>query len=155
MEFEIKDKIEDFISASNYFLIDYVIKGDKNNKIIEIYVDSKSGVNADELGKLNHGIWDVLKKEEMTDKILKIIVSSPGTDKPVKFFWQLEKHIGRKIQVRKGESIVQGILKEMIEKPEGNFILVEFKKGKGKKLISENTEFIFGDEIEINIIPGF
>jgi ribosome maturation factor RimP len=155
MEFEIKDKIEDFISASNYFLIDYVIKGDKNNKIIEIYVDSKSGVNVDELGKLNHGIWDVLKKEEMTDKILKIIVSSPGTDKPVKFFWQLEKHIGRKIQVRKGESIVQGILKEMIEKPEGNFILVEFKKGKGKKLISENTEFIFGDEIEINIIPGF
>ena len=155
MEFDIKNKLEEYISASRFGLVDFVVKGDKYNKIIEIFVDNETGVNVDELGKLNRELWDVLKQHELTKNLMKIVVSSPGTERPVKFFWQLKKHIRRKIEIITNKGIVQGVLKDLNELPEGNLMVIEQKTGKGKKMTIETSVIKFSSDIIVKIVSGF
>lgn len=126
--------IEDYLKGSDAKLIDFVIRGERKNKILEIYVDSESGLNLETISTINRDISkliDDIQQKTGINEISKLMVSSPGVDKPFKFGWQLHKHIGREIDItlNNGEKI-SGIL-ELLE-PDNTLIIEEVKKKKSE-----------------------
>jgi len=89
------DLIERSLEGSEYFLIDLNARGEKRTKVLEVYVDSTGDVNLDELGELNKLFWNIMEENDYNDEFSKVIVSSPGIDRPFRYIKQLHKHIGR------------------------------------------------------------
>ncbi|MCA9407011.1 MAG: hypothetical protein KC684_10760, partial [Candidatus Omnitrophica bacterium] len=107
MEQEITDITNTYLGKTRYKLIDLLIKGEKKNRIVEIFVDSVDPVSLDDLSIISKDLNQILSESELNSSLSKLVVSSPGVDKPFKFMWQLKKHIGRtlEIQTNEGEKI--------------------------------------------------
>lgn len=149
---EYQDLIEDYLKNSEAKLIDFVVRGERKNKILEIYVDSESGLNLETISNINRDISKIVddfQEEKGTNEISKLTVSSPGVDKPFKFAWQLHKHIGREIDITlNDDEKISGIL-ELLQ-PDETLVIEEVKKkksepAKDKKIIK------FGDIKESRI----
>ncbi len=151
METEIKNIAEDYFSRSDYKIIDYILRGEKGTKVLEIYVDNRKGINIDELVKINHELDDLIEEKIASADISKLQVSSPGAERSFKFIWQLEKHVGRDIEASlKGDEEVSGKL-TMVSENDGKIGIEIQKKEKGKKNTEEYREINFGDILESKI----
>jgi ribosome maturation factor RimP len=126
--------IENYLKGSDAKLIDFVVRGERKNKILEIYLDSESGLNLETISAINKDISKLLddfQNERGTNEISKLTVSSPGVDKPFKFAWQMHKHIGREIDITlNNDEKISGIL-ELLE-PDNTLIIEEVKKKKSE-----------------------
>lgn len=141
MKDEILLKINGFLESTRYRCIDINVKGERNNKILEIFIDSKEIFTIDELAILNNELSEEFEKELFFKDISKIIVSSPGAERSFKYVWQLIKHIGRMIDVKlKDGNIISGKLLEI----RNNEIILEVNRTKKE---TENIELNF-DEIQ-------
>jgi len=141
MDNEILLKINGFLDNTGFECIDLLMRGERNNKILEIFVDSREVFDIDKLARLNKEIWAILEKSEMTKNISKILMSSPGADKPFKYLWQIYKHVGKFfiIELKNGD-ILNGKLLEIRNEKE---IVFEVLKGKKEKeIINLNFEDI-------------
>ena len=143
---EILLEINGFLENTGFECIDLVIKGERNTKILEIYVDSREIFDLDKLASLNKDIWDTLEKKEMTKNISKIVMSSPGAEKPFKYLWQIQKHTGKIFIIAlKDGNILNGRLLEIRNESE---LVFEVLKGKKEK---EIINLIFEDIQELKI----
>jgi ribosome maturation factor RimP len=132
-------------------LIDFKQKGNKGNLILEVFVDRKENFNIDEIAKANKDLWKYLEEKNADKGILKIIVSSPGAENPIKFFWQLEKHIGRELDIKlKNDEILAGKFVE-VSNTEDEEIELQVKDKKELK----NIRVLFGDISEVKIKLSF
>lgn len=155
MENQLKSIIERYFESSDYKLIDLVFRGEKGTKVVEIFADSAEGVNIDELSKINRDLNELADTELIIKDLSKIVVSSPGAERPFKYLWQLRKHLGRnlEIEMNDGEKI-SGKLTETEE--EKNLIFMEIQKTeKGKKNISEIRAINFSDIKESRVKISF
>jgi ribosome maturation factor RimP len=147
----IKNILNDFLKGTSFVLIDLLQKGDKNNVILEIFLDKKENFTIDELAVVNKKFWKYLEERNLEKEISKIIISSPGAENPFKYFWQMEKHIGRELEIKmkNGESIL-GKFEEIsdINKEE---IQIQIKEKKEIKSI----RVLFGDISEAKIKLSF
>jgi ribosome maturation factor RimP len=87
------------LKEKNFFLIDLVYRGNPKQRIIEIFVDSEKSVTAEELAEINRLISAGMEANNLLESLVRLDVSSPGTDKPLKFLGQFPKHINRKFEV--------------------------------------------------------
>jgi ribosome maturation factor RimP len=87
------------LEEKNFFLIDFVFRGNPNERIIEIYVDSEKYVTAEALAELSRLINSGIEQNNLLTSKYRLDVSSPGTDKPLKFLGQFPKHVNRKFDV--------------------------------------------------------
>ncbi len=143
----INSLIENFFVDSDFKVIDLVKKGDKDNKIIEIYVDRVENFSIDEIASLNRGINAEFDEKYKEEDIAKISVSSPGADRPYKFFWQMIKHKGRPMEVTMNDGTSSaGKLIEL--NPENETFELEVRDEK-KKNILNNIQYSFKDISEI------
>lgn len=129
-----QDKLSEILNRifqdSEYKLIDLVIRGEKNTKVLEIYVDSQSNIDLDGLSELNRTIDDELEKDEDFN-FSKIVVSSPGTDRSFKYHWQLYKHIGRNIEIEFNDDDKPGLKGKLLNIDDDmNIEIEELKQGK-------------------------
>jgi len=146
MNKEILLKINGFLDNTGFECIDLLMKGERNNKILEIFVDSREVFDIDKLARLNKEIWEILEKSEMTKDISKVTMSSPGVEKPFKYLWQIHKHIGKLfIIVLKNGNILNGKLLEIKNERE---IIFEVLKGKKEK---EIINLIFEDIQDLRV----
>ncbi|HMS65087.1 MAG TPA: hypothetical protein PKD83_07520 [Ignavibacteria bacterium] len=147
MENDLKKIIDEYFENSNYKLVELVIRGEKGTKVAEIFADSREGVNIDELAKINRDLNELVDLKLQVKELSKLVVSSPGTERSFRYLWQIEKHIGRtlEIEMNDGEKI-EGKLEKIENGDKGIIFLEILKKEKGKKLSSENRA------IEFNII---
>lgn len=130
--------VEYFADSKTDFLIDLEIK--KGNKII-VHFDSEVGVTVDKCARLNRVLYKFIEESDFfPDGNFSLEVSSPGVDEPLKFERQYRKNIDREIEVITNEnSILQGKLLSVSDQG----IIIEEKKGKGKKAIIINHEISF------------
>ena len=134
---EEKFKEEEF---RDYFLVDIEVKG---NKKVSVYIDSKEGVSFGICKKLSRFLEEKIETENLMDERYTLEVSSPGTDRPLKYLKQFNKHIGRKLKVTTLEGDeVEGKLQEIA----GNIIVLE-TGGKDKNKRGKNQPL---KKIEIN-----
>jgi ribosome maturation factor RimP len=142
--------IDDFFTCSDFVLIDFKQKGNKGNLILEVFVDKQESFSIDELARVNKDIWKKFEEKNVDKGILKIIVSSPGAENPVKYFWQLKKHIGRELDIKlKTGELITGKLEEMIDLKEEISVLIKEKK-EIKKI-----RVLFGELSEVRIKLSF
>jgi len=115
-------------------LVDLVFRGEKKNKILEVYIDSENGVSIDDITKANAGISEIMddfqQKNNLND-FSKLIVSSPGVDNNFKFSWQIKKHIGRELIGITNQDIE--ITGKILEISENGEIVLEKLLNKNKK----------------------
>jgi ribosome maturation factor RimP len=96
---KIFEKIQEITSSFGFLLIDTVIRGDNNLRIVEVYIDSEKGVTVDDCSKISREINQLFDKEDLIGSNYRLDVSSPGVDRPLKFLAQYLKHISRKFEV--------------------------------------------------------
>jgi ribosome maturation factor RimP len=143
----INDLIEDFFKDSDFKVVELLKKGDKDNKILEIYVDRIENFTIDEITALTRGINEQFDENYRENDIAKISVSSPGADKPYKYFWQMLKHKGRPMEVTLNDGTqITGKLVEL--NPENETFELEVRDEK-KKSVLRNLQYSFKDISEI------
>ena len=98
-EENINNVINEILKEKNFFLIDLIYRGNPKERIIEIYVDSEKNVTAEDLAEINRLINSRIEENNLIESQYRLDVSSPGTDKPLKFLAQFTKHINRKFEV--------------------------------------------------------
>ncbi len=141
MEKKIENIAENALNGRNIRLIDIEIRGEKKNKIIEIFIDSPGELDLDELTEVSRDINSLIDESDFKGDILKVVVSSPGVDRPFRFAWQAAKHINRMFEFGNGEDIRTGKL----IKASGENLVFEIKAGK-KEIREEEVKF---SELEI------
>lgn len=136
---------------TNYRLIDYVLHGDIKKRILEIFVDSEEPVNLDELGEINKKLWVEINDKDEYKSVAKIVVSSPGVDRPIKYLWQLKKHIGRTVLVKDTLSnIYSGKLIMVNER--GNELTIVVKDRKNKTEVEKKFLFSTLQEVKVKVV---
>ncbi len=139
----IASQVEDKFKAEEFrdcFLVDIEVKGTKK---VSVYIDSEEGVSFDICKKLSRFLEEKIEAENLMDERYTLEVSSPGTDRPLKYLKQFNKHLGRKLKVKtlEGDEI-QGKLQEIA----GNILVLE-TGGKDKNKKSKNQPL---KKVEIN-----
>ena len=96
---EISQKLQDAIEKLGYFFIDIEFRGDDRNRILEIYIDNELGIITADCVDVSRVCGNLIEEENLIESKYRLDVSSPGTDRPVKFIQQYKKHIGRNFEL--------------------------------------------------------
>jgi len=129
MEERIRKILQNIFDGKSYHLIDIVIRGEKKNKIAEIYVDSEDSIDLDELSEISRKVNEALDSDEVVEEFLKVVVSSPGAENPFKYCWQLKKHIGRVLKFSAEGQVYEGKLNVVdLDTEELVFEVIKIKK---------------------------
>ena len=135
---KIKDWSESFLNPE-IFLVDVIWK--PGSKKISVFIDSDGPLTLDDCRKLNRHLSEKLDEVEETPDAYFLEVSSPGTDRPLKFPRQYKKHIGRELMVKlKAGSELTG---KLISADENGIALMLKDAKKGYKQVSEPKELPF------------
>ena len=96
----IESEIQKIVESLGFLLIELVIRGDKRQYIFEVFVDNEVGITAEdcaEISRVIHEFFD-LAEDEMTN--YRLDVSSPGTERALKYIEQYKKHVNRSFQLK-------------------------------------------------------
>lgn len=156
MQSELKDYIEEYLGKTDYYLIDYYVLGKKNREVLEIFLDRRETATIDDYAVISRELWKWIEESSFADSISKIVVSSPGIDEPFKYVWQLNKHVGRSLNVKliNGEE-KEGILKEVVEDDEPKIVLEAIGNKNKKDKLMESEIIFFGDIKDSRVIVSF
>lgn len=83
----------------NAELLDYTLRGGKQSRILEIFVDSVEGVTLSLCESISRDIEHELGNDPIWSDIARLNVSSPGIERPLQYHWQYPKHVGRLLTV--------------------------------------------------------
>ncbi len=134
------------IVARNAYLIELTFKKSKYGKVIEVFIDTETGVSSDVCADLSRDFNEVLETFDFLQGKYNLVVSSPGLDRPLKFPKQYPKHKGHLLVIKHkmNDAVVMttGLLTEVSE----TGIVIETEDG-------ENKEFSFEDILQANVKP--
>lgn len=100
LEKKISAIAENQVAGSQLFIIEINFRGNERNRIIEIFVDGEHNISADDLAGLSRNINEKIEEENLFKGTYRLDVSTPGVDRPLKFFKQYHKHINRKFELQ-------------------------------------------------------
>ncbi len=147
-ETNIKEITENVVAESGYFLIDFILRGFAKNRVIEVFIDGKVYINAEDCSKVSREINNRLQSISSPDENYRLDVSSPGIDRPLKYIEQFPKHITKKIDL----NYKQGTeTKKVIAK------LIDVYGDELKFLTHDNKEIIikFKDIVTAKVLLSF
>jgi len=114
MKEEIRAKVTEILTSLGYHFVDLKFTGKKNEPIIEILVDSDTGITIEDCRIISKSLTVCFDDLDFSN--FRLNVSSPGIGYPLKFDWQIKKAISRKIEVsfKKENQVtkVKGLLKD-------------------------------------------
>ena len=113
---KIEELILPIIEGNKAFLIDVAVRREHGKLYLEIFIDNDTGVTTDLCASLSHEISRVIEDSNLLERQYYLIVSSPGTDRPLKFKRQYPKNIGRFVKVKvKNEQQVESLEGELLQ----------------------------------------
>jgi ribosome maturation factor RimP len=89
--------VERCVAPPGAHLIDVRVRGERGGKIVEVFVDSETGVTTGLCADLSREIASAIDLAGEMHGPYRLIVSSPGADRPLRFPWQYAKHVGRRL----------------------------------------------------------
>ncbi len=105
------------IEAGGAFLVDLTVRGERNTKIVEVYIDTEEGITAARLGEFSKELNQLLERHHIITGTYRLNVSSPGLDRPLKLIQQYKRNIGRELELQVHEEgelrKISGTLKEV------------------------------------------
>jgi ribosome maturation factor RimP len=93
------EKFEEIVKAQGYLLIDLILRGDHNIRIIEVYIDSEKGIDSTDCANVSRALDQLIESQNLVDCRFRLDVSSPGVDRPLKYLIQFKKHVNRKFDL--------------------------------------------------------
>ncbi len=99
VEQSVRELVEPLLEMYNAFLVEVTARGERNTKIIEIFIDTEKGIDAKTISEINKEINRRLSREELIPGTYRVSVSSPGLDRPLRITRQYKKNVGRDIEV--------------------------------------------------------
>ena len=102
------------VSEKNAFIVEIALRGNQGQKVLELFLDTDTGVTTEQCAEISRTLSHALDAAGLIRGRYHLVVSSPGTDRPLKFPRQYVKHVGRTLTVRMNEgdrvTRVDGIL---------------------------------------------
>lgn len=129
MDKELNILVNDILNGKNIHLIDILIRGERKNKIAEVYVDAEDMLDFDVLAEISRELNARIDEQSFKDELLKVVVSSPGVERAFKYIWQLKKHLNRIFEFTFEDTPKTGKLTDIdTERNELKFSIIEKKK---------------------------
>ena len=148
MSKQLTDKIEELartiIDSKGGFLVDVVIRGENNGKVVEVFVDTDRGITTDVCAEISRELSAVLDAADIIHGRYHLVVSSPGIDRPLKFPRQYLHHVGRVFIVKyntRGQS----------QKIEGELVHVRADGIELRLKDSSVAKYVFDEIIEAHV----
>jgi ribosome maturation factor RimP len=117
---DLQRKIEEiaapFLKESDAFIVDIHIGSVEHRKVVQLFVDTDSGITVGQCTDLNRRIGEALELQNVFQSSYVLEVSSPDITKPLKLLRQYRKNTGRQFRIRYRRD---GETKEFIGKLEG------------------------------------
>jgi ribosome maturation factor RimP len=121
--------VNEILNGKNIRLIDIVIRGERKNKIAEVYIDAEDALDFDALSEVSRALNEKIDEQTFKDELLKVVVSSPGVERPFKYLWQLKKHIDKIFELTVEDKKMTGKLIDIaLDRNELKFTILEKKK---------------------------
>jgi ribosome maturation factor RimP len=83
------------VERAGAHLIDLVVRGERGTRVIEVFIDSETGITSDVCSAASREVGQVIDATREIEGGYRLDVSSPGIGRPLTFPWQYRKHIGR------------------------------------------------------------
>ena len=96
---KIKDIANSIVETHGFFLIDFILRGNEKNRVIEIFIDGEKDISAEDCAKINREINSEIDAQNIIEANYRMDVSSPGIDRPLLYLKQYPKHINRKFNI--------------------------------------------------------
>ncbi|MEO8663884.1 MAG: hypothetical protein ABI462_00195 [Ignavibacteria bacterium] len=155
-ENELQSVIEEFFEKTDYKVIDTILRGERGTTVLEIFVDNRDGIIFNDLVSISKDLNNVVDTKLSDSNLANLVVSSPGTDRPVKFIWQLYKHKDRILEIElMNAEILEGRLIGISEDGDGTIELEILHKEKNKKIISGMRVIEFKDIKNLKVKISF
>lgn len=107
----IEAAIEQGCKEAGVSVISVAVRGQHRQLKLEIAVDAIDGVTHELCALVSRSLDQQLEADEWFDRLQAVEVSSPGADAPVRYMWQLKKHVGRVVRLTlNNEEVCEGIL---------------------------------------------
>jgi ribosome maturation factor RimP len=101
--------LREICTRTGVVLVEVVVRGSHERRIVEIYVDKPEGISLDECGDLSEPIGTMLEEMKAFPMAYKLEISSPGVSRPLQFSWQYQRNIGRLLTLeRTNGEVVKG-----------------------------------------------
>lgn len=112
------------------YVVALEIRGSRERRIVEIFVDKPDGISLDECGELSNSLGEMLEEMNAFPAAYRLEISSPGVERPLQYIWQYARNIGRLLaaELADGKS-----LKGRISAVEGEMITLESPAKHGSK----------------------
>lgn len=143
---QIEDILQPIIESHNAYLIELAFKKSKFGHVVEVFIDTETGVTSELCVELSREFSSALELLEFLQGKYNLVVSSPGLERPLKYPKQYLKHKGHLMVLKHkaGESIVTST-GELTEVTESGVALILPNK--------ETREFLFSEIIEAKVKP--
>jgi ribosome maturation factor RimP len=83
---------------NDLFLIDLIVRGSEQSRVIEVFIDGEKNISADECALVSREISKQIDEKELL-KSYRLDVSSPGVDRPLIHLKQYPKHLNRLFEI--------------------------------------------------------
>ena len=90
---------EEILGAAGFFLIDTIIRGNENDRVIELFIDGEKNLTAKDCSEMSRQINTYFEENEIITSEYRLDISSPGIDRPLLYLKQYSKHVNRKFEV--------------------------------------------------------
>ncbi|MBB4079522.1 ribosome maturation factor RimP [Lewinella aquimaris] len=152
MEATISNLLETFFDTEEEFRDCFVVDVNHSNKKLEVFVDSDSAMTFAKCQRISRYLESYLDEEKPLGEEYVLNVSSPGVDRPLKFYRQYLKNVGRNLEVTTTEGeTYNGLLKAATPTEVVLEAKQRIKEGKRKKTIVEDIT-IATDAIKKSIV---
>ena len=136
---QLEELVRPIVNEYNAFLLEVIVRGDHNQKSLEIFVDTDTGITTGECSEISRALSPVLDASNFFQGRYHLVVSSPGIDRPLKFSRQYRRSIGKTLtlQVTKVQEKIIGILEEVHE---SGIVMNVFQEGRKNFVFTEIVE---------------
>lgn len=142
---KIKALAHPIIDRNNAFLVDVVVRGERSSKVVEVYVDTDTGIMLDQCSDISKELSARLDEADIIQGRYRLDVSSPGLDKPLIMLRQYKKNVGRNCKIIISENGGKVPYEGTLERVSENSVTIA-RKGK-------TQEIEFPQIIEAYIVP--
>ena len=87
------------VEKNGFFLIDFVLRGNEKNRVIEIFIDGEKNISAEDCANISREINTEIETQNLNESNYRLDVSSPGIDRPLLYLKQYPKHLNRKFDI--------------------------------------------------------
>jgi ribosome maturation factor RimP len=138
----LKNLLDEIAERNGTHVVDLVFRGERNSQVIELFVDSEAAMTTDQCARISR---DALTRIEETNAVtgtFRLVVSSPGIQRPLKFPWQYRKHVGRELILHFGIGAMSRTTSGKLVQVEKDTVVLD-TKGESKTVpFSEISEAI-------------